>query len=272
MDLSAESLQAIGLLIDQRLAAALSIAIADVEERIEARIQSRLDERLAAIESKHCNTIRELEERVAAFAENNTKLKRDIFQLEDDTFELHDRLEDQEQRGRRYNVRIENIGFDVSPREETEEMLFSKIQSELKKIDIEISPSEVVRIHRSSRPRPNEIGVLEAQSIIKVATWSARKKLNNVNRLARAKKLSIRAHHDLTRERLDLLQYARARIDRAMSRKFSKEQMKTLGDNEKCFAYATLNCDIIMRLNGTTFPFKSTEEFDDLFWDKFSFA
>ena len=75
MDLSAESLEAIGTIIDQRLASALSIAIADVEERIEARIQerlqSRLDGRLATIENKHISTILELEERVSAFTEQN---------------------------------------------------------------------------------------------------------------------------------------------------------------------------------------------------------
>ena len=151
-------------------------------------------------------------------------------------------------------------------------MLFSKIQSELKLIDIDIAPSDIVRVHRTSRPRVGDDGVRTAQSIVKVASWSARKKLNNVNRLARAKKHSMRAHHDPTKERLDLLQYARARIDRAMKRKYSKEQMKNLVDNDKCFAFATINCDILMRINGGTFPFQSTEEFDDLFRDKFSFT
>ena len=151
-------------------------------------------------------------------------------------------------------------------------MLSGKIISELSKLDIIISPTEIVRCHRSSRPRVLDDGVQSAQSIIKVASWSARTKLNNVNRLARAKKLAVRIHHDLTKERLDLLQYARSRIDGAMNAKFTKEQIKTLVDAEKCFAFATLNCDIIMRLKGQTYPFQSTEEFDDLFRDKFSFA
>ena len=269
MDLSQSSLEAIGALIDSRLAAALSELEGRLEARIMERLQTSLDERLAAIDSQHASAISTLENKVEALAKQNLKLRDNVFLIEDDFYELHDRLEDQEQRGRRYNVRIENIAIE-SHHEETEEKLSEKIIAELAKADVILTTTDIVRCHRSSKPRVLENGVRTAQTIVKVASWAARKKLNNVNRQARDKKLSIRAHHDLTRERLDLLQYARSRIDRAMHTKFTTDQLKTLGDNDKCFAFATINCDIIMRLNGSTYPFKSTEEFDDLFRDKFS--
>ena len=70
VNLSADSLLAIGDLIDSRLAAALSVAIAEVEGKIEARvldrIQSLLDERLAASDIKHAKTILALEEQIDA--------------------------------------------------------------------------------------------------------------------------------------------------------------------------------------------------------------
>ena len=266
VDLSEASLVAIGALIKSQLA----VAISDLEGRLEARITERLtsfDERFDALNSQHASAIQSLEHRVEALAKQNTKLRDNVFQVEDDFYMLHDRIEDQEQRDRRYNVRIENVIIDS--REETEEQLSVKIIDELAKADVTLVASDIVRCHRSSRPR-EENGIRTAQTIIKVASWAARKKLNNVNRQARAKKLSIRAHHDLTRERLDLLQYARSRIERSMNTKYSADQLKSLGDNEKCFAFATINCDIIMRLNGAMFPFKTAEEFDDLFRDKFS--
>ena len=132
MDLSPDSLTAIRDIISQQLATALSITIADVEERVQRRLEERLNERVAAIEEKFDSTIRGLEEKVSASSESNKKLKDTIFKLENKFLDLHDQLEDQEQRGHRFNVRIENVAFDVEPRAETEEMLFSKVQSELK--------------------------------------------------------------------------------------------------------------------------------------------
>ena len=150
-------------------------------------------------------------------------------------------------------------------------MLFQKVKSELEKIDINIDSSEVVRIHRNSRPKTAEDGTRTAQSIVKVALWSTRKRLATVNKIARGKKAAIRVHPDLTRERFDLLSYAPNRIDRAMSQKFGKPP-KDLADNENCFAFASLNCDLLARICGSTYPFSSRQEFDDLFRDKFTFT
>ena len=273
-NLSAESLKAIADLIDSRLAAAISLAVSEVEGTLEARLlerlQSQLDVRLAAIETKHATDIHALKERLDFVNVHNTQLRKIIHSLEDDADDLHDRLEDQEQRARRFNVRVENIPFDGSPRDETDDALSAKLITEFAELNIAISPSEIVRCHRTGKPRLVD-GAQVAQAIIKVSSWSARVKINSVNRLARQKKRSVRVHHDLTRERLDRLQYARARINRAMSEKHPQGSSNNLEDAEKCFAFATLNCDTIMRLQGQTFVFRSHEEFDDLFRQNFSF-
>ena len=83
MDLSPDSLTAIRDIISQQLATALSITIADVEERVQRRLEERLNERVAAIEDKFGSTIRVLEEKISASSESNKKLKDTIFKLED---------------------------------------------------------------------------------------------------------------------------------------------------------------------------------------------
>ena len=236
LNLSVESLKAIADLIDSRLAAAVSLAVSEVEGTLEARLlerlQSQLDVRLAAIELKHATAIHALKERLDFVNIHNTQLRKIIHSLEDDADDMHDRLEDQEQRARRFNVRVENISFDGSPREETDDALSAKIITELAALNIVLSPTEIVRCHRTGKPRFVD-GVQVAQAIIKVSSWSARVKINSVNRLARLKKRNVRVHHDLTRERLDRLQHARARINRAMNEKHSKDELKNLEDAEK---------------------------------------
>ena len=259
MDLSDDALAAIGELIDSKLAA----AITDMEERVFTRLESRFNERFAALESKFDEKYRELENK-------NKKLTQEKTELENDLYDTQDRVEDQEQRGRKYNVRIENVPFDVDPRAETDEMLQTKVLASLAELDITVVPSEIVHIHRCSRPKTLDDGSIVAQAIAKVGYWTTRRKLHVVNRTARNKGKAIRVHHDLTRERLDLLQYARSRVERAMRGKYTKEQLDDLPEADKCFVYASINCQLLLKINGRDFPFHSVDEFDDLFRDKFS--
>ena len=265
IQLTTESLDAIADRFDERLAQAVALAVSNEFERIKIT----LEDRFAELSASQANAILSLEERVETLSSQNNKLKNKIFSLEDDAFEMHERVEDQEQRARRFNVRVENIPYSKLPRDETDDDLSAIITTELAALDINISASEIVRCHRTSRPRLVE-GKTYAQAIIRVATWSARTKLNAVNRLARQAERSVRVHHDLTRERKDRLKYARDRIERAMSSKFTKEQRKHIGDEDKCFAFATLNCETICRLQGSTYIFKSLDEFDDIFGQNFS--
>ena len=264
MDLSEDALAAIGVLIDTKLAAAITDLEERVEERVFARLETRFNERFAALESKYDEKCRGLE---AA----NKRLTHEKTELENDLYDTQDRVEDQEQRGRKYNVRIENVPFEGDPRAETDEMLMTKVLATLAELDIIVAPSEIVHMHRTSRPKTLDDGTQVAQAIAKVGYWSTRRKLHVVNRAARDRGKAIRVHHDLTRERLDLLQYARSRVERAMKEKFTKDQLKDLPEADKCFVYASVNCQLLLKINGRDFPFHHIDEFDDLFRDKFSF-
>ena len=85
--------------------------------------------------------------------------------------------------------------------------------------------------------------------------WSTSQKLHVVNRAARDKGKPIRVENDLTRERLDLLQYARSRVDRAMKEKYNKQQLKELPEAGKCFVYASVNSQLLLKIHGWDFPF-----------------
>ena len=264
MDLSETALAAIGRMIDSRITS----AVTGLEERIYSRLESRLDERvdarIAALQKDYDDKLSAQNAKIAALERRNVA-------LEDELDELYYRVEEQEQRGRRYNVRVENVPFAVDPRAETNDQCFQQVAKKLGELDVTVAENEVVRCHRTSKPRTLDDGTKVAQAIVKVAFWSTRKKLNGINKTARNKGKPVRVFHDLTNERQDVLQYARSRVDRAMNSKFSKDEMKNLPEDEKCFVYANINCELLLKIGGRDFPFRCVEEFDELFRDKFSF-
>ena len=62
-----------------------------------------------------------------------------------------------------------------------------------------------------------------------------------------------------------MLQYGRGKVDRTMSAKFSERDLKKgVPDKDNCFVFATPDGQLLLRVDGSVFPFTSEEEFNDL--------
>ena len=209
----------------------------------------KYDDELKLLESRHNVAVRKLEHRLA---------------------ELEYQQDNQEMRSRRWNVRIENIPFDGSPKEETDERLLEKIKEQCEKVGIPLADANVARYHRSSAPTKRD-GTLQAQTIVKLSNWKARKLFQAANRTARTKKVKFFCSNDLTKRRHELLQYARGRIDRAMSAKFSESEIKErkIPEQDKCFTFSTPDGQLLVRIDGKMFPYETQEEFMRLFQNNF---
>ena len=209
----------------------------------------KYDDELKLLESRHNVAVRKLEHRLA---------------------ELEYQQDNQEVRSRRWNVRIENIPFDGSPKEESDEQLLVKIKEQCEKVGIPLADADVARYHRSSAPTKRD-GTLQAQTIVKLSNWKARKLFQAANRTARTKKVKFFCSNDLTKRRHELLQYARGRIDRAMSAKFSESEIKErkIPEQDKCFTFSTPDGQLLVRIDGKMFPYETQEEFMRLFQNNF---
>ena len=179
----------------------------------------------------------------------------------------HDDLENY---GRRLNVRVEGIPYEKN---ETEDQLLGKIKSNFAKVDIVLDDRDVVRYHRSAKPRENKQGTLCAQTIIKLVGWKARRAAHYANKLAREKKLGVRFHNDLTKRRYLLLAHARGEIDRFYPEQKRREldararDVNGERDDTKVFAYCDVNSNLVVRRGKDAWPFNTEEELGDILED-----
>ena len=97
-------------------------------------------------------------------------------------------------------------------------------------MDVMIQESDVVRLHRSSKPVGRD-SKLVAQTIVKLVNWKIREKVHGVNKAARERKAGFRIHNDLTTRRFQLLSTARDRINSRLSRNYSKEEHEKLAND-----------------------------------------
>ena len=184
---------------------------------------------------------------------------------------LHGQQDNHEQKSRRWNVRIENIPFDTDQKSETDDQLRAKIKAECAKVDIVLTDADIARHHRSGKPVLKN-DQLQAQTIVKLSNWRARKQFQRANKTAREKKVRFFCANDLSRTRLELLQYARRKIDLAMAAKFSEEERRDrkIPDVDNVFTFSTPDGQILLRIRQKVFPFTSEEDFDELFCNNFN--
>ena len=112
------------------------------------------------------------------------------------------KLDDQEMRARKWNVRIENIAFTGEPKAETDSQLLEKVKVECKKVGIDLLDNDVARCHRSSAPSRQDSGPLSTQTIIKLNNWAVRKRFQAANQQARQNKIRFSCSNDLAKMRL----------------------------------------------------------------------
>ena len=81
-------------------------------------------------------------------------------------------VDDLQQYGRRYAIRIENIPY---KRGETETELHAKVVNVLAIAGVKVQDDTIGRFHRSSGPRKNDDGIDVAQTIVKFRHWAPRR-------------------------------------------------------------------------------------------------
>ena len=155
-------------------------------------------------------------------------------------------VDDLEQYGRRYAVRIDNIPFKKG---ETEAELQEKVKGVLKIAGVKVEGDTINRLHRSSPPRVNDEGVTVAQTIVKFRHWAPRRQSHLGRELARKEGFYIR--HDLTKRRLALLKRARDLIKNGFD------------ESEEVYAYADINSNLTLRRGPKAVSFNTDAGLDD---------
>ena len=173
-------------------------------------------------------------------------------------------IDDLQQYSRRRSVRIEGLEYKPG---ETEDDLFTTIQTSLKEVDIAIEPCDVIRFHRSTKPKKNRDGVMCAQTLVKFARWQPRKLAHYGNKKARVGGKKFRIHHDLTKRRYDLLKRARAQIEIRCAAINRRTTEPSPDHRDKVFAYADVNSNLLFRSGVDSFPFNTERDIDDILDD-----
>ena len=188
--------------------------------------QHQLD--IAKLKTEHDNKIAEMAEQISDLEAKVARHKKKRVKGEL-------ALDDQEQRGRRWNVRIPKVP--VLP-DETNTSLKTQLVKILSDAGAQIGLQDVVRCHRSGKTAPLEESQDPqeyGQCILAVDRWDVRESLHLARKKAFANGYGIR--QDLTKHRLGLLTSAR---DTIKTWNIPKEATQV-------YAYANINCDLVMR-------------------------
>ena len=185
-------------------------------------------------------------------------------------------LDDLEQYGRRFAIRVDNLPYDND--KETDAQLCDALAEEFAKADIRIDfKNDVKRLHRVGKPKTlKDSNQVVRQVIIKFARWSAREKFGGFNKTAKQKRIPIRVSHDLTHRRLKLLNLARDKISDNMQRiGYTEDQIRgkngqSIPDEFNVFAYANYNSELKIRGRKTIFKFNTEAELNKVLEELFN--
>ena len=172
-----------------------------------------------------------------------------------------------EQYGRRMNVRVEGLAWEEG---ETDDQLETQILKKFADQGVPLQPSDIIRMHRSSKPKNKDNRPTTKQAIIKLSNWKAREKLRGWNKEARrvekeTKVPQLRVNNDMTKRRLTLLDAARSRIKTGLARQHSVKQIEEgLPDHQNVFAYCNIQSDLRIRARGNVHSFNSLEDLDEV--------
>ena len=164
----------------------------------------------------------------------------------DATDVAHDNLE---QYGRRQSIPIQNVQM-IEGEKDNPSLLLASINKSLEPLEIQLANEDIVRLHRSSKPKASDDGGMVSQCIVKLVRWNIRRKFHGLNKTAREKRASCRVYHDLTKRRLSLLNRSRDKLKAANK------------SSENCFVYCDVNSNLKFRSDGKVIDFNTDAEFD----------
>ena len=257
--------------IDDRLAALQQSLMESLSQQFQVQFDKKLADARTEIEvelsDRFDNKIRNLEEKIAELTKNQNTVKLKMKSNFNHLGNMDAALESQEQRTRKYNLRILNLPF--TNKKETDESLLTLLQSKLTPLGIEITSSDVAHIHRMGPAKTSKAGVLWKPVLVRFTNWSARLRCLQVNKKA-GKKNPLRAFHDLTDVRFKLLKQAREEIAESYRELgYSGDKISKLNDKELMFAFATPSCETRVRCCGTVHSFSTMDELKNVIANNF---
>ena len=213
------------------------------------QIEKRFNELLDTI-NKQNDTIKSLNEVVAEKDAKIAALGDDVARLTYNQNIMRRKVDDQEQYGRRYCLRINS--YPANEEGEREDVM-KVIEECCGEMDTPFVPSKIDRAHRIGRVTTDKRTKKKVQPIIiKFRSWESRTAFYRARPKWKqgggARKFSVAL--DLTKDRLSLLYSARDKIE---------------GNPHFKYAYADINCRLTLRLSDDkALCFNSMEELDNL--------
>ena len=226
-------------------------------------LSGQIDRSLARI-AELTGEVSELKLAIGEMQAVNRSLQRQIEELKEDN-EAHkagtakqfatvnNRIDDEavcrddlEQYGRRMSVRVQNVPV-VDGEDDDRGLLLNTINGQLAQIGMIIKPEQIIRFHRSSKPKDSRDGGQVSQCLVKLRSWDKRAELHRANKKARDSKKSVRVYHDLTKRRLTVLNQARD----ILAGKASNDT----------FVYVDINSSLKLRVKARMYAFNTLDEF-----------
>ena len=217
----------------------LSAKLAELENIVKAQ-DARLSAQDVLIQAQQTQ-INSIQQRLDTEIEVNKSYRQLVKKLEID-------IDDLEQYGRRYIVRVENIAVKEN---ETEDELFESLKTEFKKLDYNLQRGDLKNFHRLGKVKKSDRGPDSRQCLIKFHRWGPRKALYGINKKARRPGVNtrMRVHNDLTKRRFDIFNSVQKRIE------------GNFGDSGDVFVYSDVNSNLKIRQpDGKAVGFNTLEE------------
>ena len=187
------------------------------------------DERINELETK----VLSLESRLAILTNTNLLIER--------------KLDDNEQYGRRLNLRINGIPVGNDEHEDGDKCL-RKVKEEVNKLNLNCDQLRFDRAHRLGKIKKDVNGkILPRPMIVRLISWSDR---TSIYRARNKDKGQVKFYIDLTKRRFEL-------------KKLAIERVKDRHDVD--FIFADVNCNLCARFKDGAFKFfNSVEELDKI--------
>jgi len=255
--------------VGDRLGETLVKQFSDLESNIFKRLEDKLIKKLKDSVEKgiaelaaECNKklqqqadeIEGLKFEMAELRDEINTLKKDTIDLQDEQDLLFLSHDNTEQDAKRQNIRM--TGVQIASNESLDNVT-DKVVQIFNEGGVSIVKRDINQISISGKPSTRDSQTTQ-QVIVRFSNWSARMRANKFNNKNR-QKTKVRVQADLTRHRFQLLKSTQSYIKQKMSAAHGRE--RNVNDNNKCFAFANAESDLVLRLGDGGFrKFKDNEE------------
>ena len=218
-----------------------------------------MEKGIAELSAECNNKLKQQADEIEGLKFELAELKDEVRALKHDTKELQDKQDTLfsstdtiEQDAKRQNIRMTGVPCATN---ENLDNITDKVVKIFNEGGISIVKRDINQISISGRPATRGSQTTQ-QVIVRFSNWSARMRANKFNNINR-QKTKVRVQADLTRHRFQLLKSTQSYIAQKMPSTGGRDR----SDNRKCFAFANVESDLILRLGDGGFrTFKDEDE------------